>query len=150
MDKTCVNEGCGRPRQHGKVCLVCKNTVSNYGITGPQRDQMLADQDHRCAICENKLTFTGRRAATNSSAVIDHCHKTGEVRGILCGKCNLGLGRFDDNISTLYNAIAYLGGQYDLGSSEGRHVWWRNLDWYKIGESVTTVGVTLIVVLLGI
>lgn len=39
---------------------------------------------------------------------IDHCHNTSVVRGILCSKCNTGLGMFNDNIDALYSAIEYL------------------------------------------
>lgn len=39
---------------------------------------------------------------------IDHCHNSSVVRGILCSKCNTGLGMFNDNIDALYSAIEYL------------------------------------------
>ena len=39
---------------------------------------------------------------------IDHCHETGKVRGLLCSKCNIALGNFDDDIETLKRAISYL------------------------------------------
>ena len=40
--------------------------------------------------------------------VVDHCHKTGKIRGLICDSCNVGLGRFKDNIDNLKNAIKYL------------------------------------------
>lgn len=73
-----------------------------YGITLDQYEQKLKEQDFKCAICGNKDEVEGRRLA------IDHCHNSGEVRGLLCGKCNRGLGLFYDNKDLLQNAIQYL------------------------------------------
>lgn len=39
---------------------------------------------------------------------VDHCHKSGKVRGILCANCNKGLGMLNDDINTLHNLIKYL------------------------------------------
>ena len=73
-----------------------------YGITLAEYEQMLRDQDNKCAICGNEDEVEGRRLA------IDHCHDSGNVRGLLCGKCNRGLGLFYDNQELLGNAISYL------------------------------------------
>lgn len=73
-----------------------------YGITLAQYDEMCADQNGKCAICGNSDEVEGRRLA------IDHCHDSGKVRGLLCGKCNRGLGLFYDNQELLGNAISYL------------------------------------------
>lgn len=69
-----------------------------YGITEAQRDAMAAAQDGRCALCDE----------TPKVLVVDHCHETGVIRGMLCIRCNLGLGRFGDNVAGLKRAIAYL------------------------------------------
>lgn len=71
-----------------------------YGITKETFDQLLDNQDYTCAICKKQIN--------ERSSHIDHCHTTGNVRGILCEKCNKGLGQFDDNIEYLNNAIKYL------------------------------------------
>ena len=73
-----------------------------YGITLEKYHQMLADQNYKCAICGQEDEVEGRKLA------IDHCHTTGKVRGLLCGKCNRGLGLFYDNSKLLQNAILYL------------------------------------------
>lgn len=75
---------------------------NQYGITLDQYNAMLDEQDHKCAICGNEDEVEGRKLA------IDHCHTTGKVRGLLCGKCNRGLGLFYDNQDLLNNAIQYL------------------------------------------
>jgi len=74
-----------------------------YGITLAQYDDMLEQQDYKCAICGNEDEVEGRKLA------VDHCHTTGKVRGLLCGKCNRGLGLFYDNKALLEKAIKYLG-----------------------------------------
>jgi hypothetical protein len=73
-----------------------------YGITLAEYDKMFEDQGGKCAICGNSDEVEGRRLA------IDHCHDSGKVRGLLCGKCNRGLGLFYDNQELLENAISYL------------------------------------------
>lgn len=75
---------------------------NQYGITLEDYNNMLEAQDYKCAICGNEDEVEGRRLA------IDHCHKTGKVRGLLCGKCNRGLGLFYDNFTLLQSAIEYL------------------------------------------
>lgn len=39
---------------------------------------------------------------------VDHCHETGEVRGLLCSKCNTAIGMFQEDINVMYRAIEYL------------------------------------------
>ncbi len=58
-------------------------------------------QNDLCAICRKKCS-SGRNLA------IDHCHKRNIVRGLLCGNCNLGLGKFFDDVELLKRAIIYL------------------------------------------
>jgi hypothetical protein len=74
-----------------------------YGITPAQYDQMLAEQNAQCAICSAKKT-----GGRTKLFFIDHCHNTGRVRGLLCMRCNTGLGLFLDNPKFLLNAISYL------------------------------------------
>ena len=70
-----------------------------YGILPHEYDQLLIDQDNKCAICKNNIGY---------EAAVDHDHNTGEIRGLLCSSCNKGLGFFKDNIKFLQNAILYL------------------------------------------
>jgi transcription elongation factor Elf1 len=73
-----------------------------YGITLQEYNDMLEKQDYKCAICGNEDEVEGRKLA------IDHCHTSGAVRGLLCGKCNRGLGLFYDNQDLLEKAKQYL------------------------------------------
>jgi len=63
---------------------------------------MLSNQNNSCCICEEVFI-------DDKSAHVDHCHKTNQVRGLLCSKCNHGLGLFKDDVGILKNAINYLG-----------------------------------------
>ena len=75
-----------------------------YGITSDQRDEMLEKQDFKCAICAD--TSPGGRGTWH----VDHCHTSGKVRGLLCYRCNQGLGYFRDNTEFLDKAKEYLKG----------------------------------------
>lgn len=71
-----------------------------YGITFGERDALIKEQGHKCAICGGGPGHKGWH--------VDHCHRSGRVRGILCFKCNTGLGNFRDNEAFLQSAINYL------------------------------------------
>ncbi len=73
-----------------------------YGITEEERDQLLASQGGVCAICKTD------DPKSKLGWVIDHCHTSGRVRGVLCHRCNVMLGMSCDSSSTLANAIKYL------------------------------------------
>lgn len=72
-----------------------------YGITVEEYDRLLAEQGGVCARCKSEPQATLRLA-------VDHDHKTGEVRGLLCGPCNTYLGRLDANMATILSDLAYL------------------------------------------
>lgn len=76
---------------------------SEYGLTPQQYAEMLARQGDRCAICRAEKAGGGF-----GSWHVDHDHNTGEVRGLLCNRCNMGLGLFRDDAATLEAAIQYL------------------------------------------
>lgn len=63
-------------------------------------DKLMTDQSGLCAICGK--TPVGRKLA------VDHSHTTGQLRGLLCTRCNLGIGYFGDDINRLYRAVDYL------------------------------------------
>lgn len=78
--------------------------LAKYGITLDQYNLMLDEQGGGCAIC-------GAISNKNGKALfVDHCHATGKVRGILCHRCNTGLGSFKDNATLVAKAAIYLSG----------------------------------------
>jgi len=94
-----------------RQCHTCSNLISNYGINNGQRKQILTEQNNKCKICSKEISFTGQtQKGDNSkeSAVLDHCHSTGNVRGVLCTPCNRALGLFKDSQDILNSAINYL------------------------------------------
>ncbi len=78
------------------------------GISLESYEELIAKQNNLCLICHREETTRQRKDGTRSPLAIDHCHKTGKIRGLLCRKCNTGIGLFDENIEFLLNAINYL------------------------------------------
>lgn len=78
----------------------------NFGMTLAQYDEMLAIQDGKCAICRESETATV--VGKVMELAVDHDHETGEVRALLCGNCNKGLGNFRDSPEVLLAAVSYL------------------------------------------
>lgn len=74
-------------------------TLSQYGLTEDGYAQMHALQEGACAICRE----------AQEVLCVDHDHTTSKVRGLLCSRCNQGLGLFRDNRDFLAQAITYLG-----------------------------------------
>lgn len=68
---------------------------THYGITQSEYDEMNVRQKGLCAICGQKETAQGRREKAPRRLAVDHDHTTGKIRGLLCVKCNRGLGRFE-------------------------------------------------------
>jgi hypothetical protein len=77
-----------------------------YGIEPGEAEGMHAAQDGRCAICRKPIPLGNGAAST--SACVDHDHGTGLVRGLLCRKCNAGIGMFADDPGRLEAAAKYL------------------------------------------
>lgn len=80
-----------------------KNRIKNvhlkcqYGITLADYNEMKISQNNKCLICNREVKL-----------VVDHCHTSGKVRGLLCYRCNSALGSFKDSVNILNNAIKYL------------------------------------------
>ena len=78
---------------------------TNYGLSVQQYDRMVLEQNNCCAICGTPGTET-----RHNKLYVDHCHRTGKVRRLLCNMCNSGLGYFKDSPELLENAKKYLAG----------------------------------------
>jgi Recombination endonuclease VII len=79
----------------------------NYGITEQEYEAMKERQNYKCAICGSDGFLIGKNNHSES-LVVDHDHKTGKVRDLLCHNCNRGLGLFQDNPELLRTAYNYL------------------------------------------
>lgn len=84
--------------------------VRQYGITLAKYNEMFAEQNGGCAICGKREKHINWRSGRPQNLAVDHDHKTNEVRGLLCQKCNQAIGLFGDSIENLNRAIDYLKG----------------------------------------
>lgn len=75
--------------------------IKRYGLSAEKYNEMFKKQNGVCKICE-------KECLSHSVLSVDHCHKTGKIRGLLCVKCNTSLGMLNDDISLFYKAIEYL------------------------------------------
>lgn len=74
---------------------------TKYGISIEDFEQMFESQGKVCALCKSDKS-------DSNQFVMDHCHATGRIRGILCSYCNRALGMFKDSVDILNKAIVYL------------------------------------------
>ena len=88
-----------RHRAYMRQRMFLHNLKKLYGMTLEQYQDLLAAQANRCAICNRLFKKT---------PLIDHCHKTGKVRGLLCRACNTGIGSFRDDPTLTEAATRYL------------------------------------------
>ena len=88
-----------------KACFIERqrwiNIKNLYGLSKEDYENVLQSQHYGCKIC-------GQQCSQNVHLAVDHCHKTGQVRGLLCGKCNKGIGFFDDDVNRMRSAMQYL------------------------------------------
>ncbi len=87
-------------------CFKCSSLAAKYGITGYQHEIMRVKQGGKCLICEKTETIYKRGQILALS--VDHCHKTNKIRGLLCRKCNMGLGLFNESPTLLRKVANYI------------------------------------------
>lgn len=85
-----------------------RNLLRKYKITIEEYNEILEKQNYVCAICFKKETYVDRRINEIKRLSIDHCHKIGVNRGLLCQHCNIMIGHADDDIKILQSDIDYL------------------------------------------
>lgn len=86
------------PSKRKTKAQIRKNDLQQrYRLSPEEYDRILASQGERCSICEKKAQLH-----------VDHCHKTGRVRGLLCFACNLALGRVGDDLEGIGRFVRYL------------------------------------------
>lgn len=78
--------------------------IKKYGLRIPDFEMLERQQCGRCAICDKVPAQTTR----SKRLTVDHCHVTGSVRGLLCGRCNTAIGMAGDNVAVLRSMILYL------------------------------------------
>ena len=79
-----------------------------YGITLDDYLKMHDAQNGLCAICDKEKKSVDPKTKKVRRLAVDHCHESGEIRALLCSKCNAGLGHFMDSINNMQKAIEYL------------------------------------------
>lgn len=82
-------------------CAAERKLLRRYGIARADYERMLIDQDGRCAIC-------WMPPESGEVLAVDHCHRDGKVRSLLCRGCNIGLGQMREDPTVLLRAAAYL------------------------------------------
>jgi hypothetical protein len=74
---------------------------NRYGVTPEAYDAMLVKQAGACKVC-------GKKPKQNKVLVVDHCHETEKIRGLLCTPCNVAIGNLGDNEAGLLRALNYI------------------------------------------
>lgn len=75
------------------------NLKTKYGLSEQDYENKLIEQNYVCFICGEK---------TEKRLAVDHDHETGQTRDLLCHKCNMGLGCYNDDFNLLKKALNYL------------------------------------------
>lgn len=92
----------------------CRDCISanflryRYNISLSDFIELRESQKDACKICGCHLEINKDSSLRSKKVAVDHCHRTGRVRGLLCSACNTGLGHFRDDLTLLKSAIAYL------------------------------------------
>ncbi len=102
MNKTCKH--CSTEHTlRGAACRVCKDGIFRYRMNRLDQIKLYEDQAKKCKLCDIEVTmFDGHRGG-----FIDHNHETGEVRGILCNRCNTVVGGLESH-SNIKKLLEYI------------------------------------------
>lgn len=89
--------------EEGREYQLNARMKSMYGMTLAEYREKLEGQGGLCKLCKKPAEEN-----THGRLYVDHCHVTGAYRGLLCNKCNRGLGQFNDDLEVLLRAVEYL------------------------------------------
>lgn len=94
-----------KARNREKVAALARKSSLKvrYGITPEQYGCLLSKQNGLCAICGKP-----ERLSKGRNLCVDHCHKTGVIRGLLCDRCNVGIGAFGDDPELILKAAQFI------------------------------------------
>lgn len=105
----------GFPEGKAYICKSCDKERSRnrrllrlFGISSKEYDDLLKEQNNVCAICGKPESIVHRKTKEVMRLSVDHCHSTGKIRGLLCAKCNMVIGSFNDDIELFRKSIKYL------------------------------------------
>lgn len=95
----------GVPEKFREELFRFEEHLSSYhGIDLDEYDSLLVAQDNKCGICGKQHAYYPRKLRL----VVDHCHATKTIRGLLCSRCNVGLGQLGDSLDGVLAAAEYL------------------------------------------
>jgi hypothetical protein len=86
-----------------KSCTKDRSLERRYNSSLEEYQNLLNLQNYKCAICD-----TDKPGGPTNMFVVDHCHKTGKIRGLLCNHCNTGIGKLHDSPVLLRKAAEYI------------------------------------------
>jgi len=98
-------------REKNRERVLHAKRKQTYGITKEQYNKMLEQQNFVCAVCKNPESSRvgkGNCADYKNSLSVDHNHKTGKIRGLLCSKCNRALGYLQESVEIMQSLISYI------------------------------------------
>jgi hypothetical protein len=104
---------CIKCNQTGKIRSTLQKNLRKYGLSIEEYEARVDGQGGLCKICrqpETRITRPNAKVPLKFTPrlAVDHDHRTGKIRGLLCHKCNVGLGNFNDNKELLLAAYKYL------------------------------------------
>lgn len=98
--KLCVGQKAKDHYSENKTRVRDRDYRKKYGITLKDFNAFMEQQKGLCAICH--------KPETGKALAVDHCHKNGTIRGLLCQKCNTSIGQMEDCPDRLRQAALYL------------------------------------------
>jgi hypothetical protein len=94
--------------QDDKAYVRFTQKLRRYRLTLDQYHALAESQSFQCAVCDREPTPI-KKVGSGDGFVIDHCHSTGKVRGLLCHSCNVAIGHLQESAEVVMSAARYLG-----------------------------------------